>query len=165
MSWLDGQYWAGVSGVTAVVTLVLFVYDRKTEGGNLFRTFFKMAGFFALGAAYGPVLMVLAGMVGLALTAMGLGPLEGSVGDAGLVLSRIELGYWGFNPEMSPLEHQAGALGLWVGGLVFGMFGVIKGLAIDLDFDRLNKWYLVVPFYSVVSTVLIGIINGVGSSL
>jgi hypothetical protein len=163
MGWLGDQYWTGVSGVAAVVTLLLLFYDRKKEGG-LLRTFFKMAGFFVLGAAYAPVLMVAAGTIGQLLNALGFGPLEGAIGRAGLVLSGIEVGYWGFNPALSVLERQLSALGLWVGGTVFGMLGVMIGLTIDLDFDRLNKWFLVVPFYSVVFAALIGIINGVAWS-
>lgn len=165
MNLLGNAFWGGVSAIAALVTIAIMLYDRKTKRKNdIFRTFFKMAGFFVLGACYGPFIMVAAGTAASILSAMGVGPMRGHIGEVGLILSQFRLGYWGFNPEMSPLELQVGALALWLGGAAAGMMGVIKGMAIDLQFEKLNRTYLVIPFYSVVMAVLLAAINWVLNS-
>ncbi|MEA3050452.1 MAG: hypothetical protein QOG84_2288 [Sphingomonadales bacterium] len=162
---LSSAVWGGISGLTAVITLAIMLYDRKKRGSNdIMHTFFRMWGFFVLGALYAPLIMSVANLVADGLDMLGVGPLRGDAGEMLYRLGKLHLGPWRFNPHLNILQIQLGAMGLWVGGLFAGFFAVIFGYSISYDFRKLDKYWLIWPFFSVMFTIFVGIVNVVINS-
>jgi len=163
---LSSTVWGGISGLAAVVTLAIMIYDRKSRRhSDILRTAMQMCGFFVLGALHTPILMTVAFIIGDGLSWVGVEAVGGHLGEVALRLGLFRLGPWGFNLSQGIISLQLGALALWLGGLLAGMAGVVVGHSVNYDIKQLNRAWLIMPFFSIVFTILIAVINVVINSV
>jgi hypothetical protein len=163
---LEAPGWPGVSALIALIVLFLGLYDRMGKGtGPVIRTALGLAGFAAIGASYGVVLMAALMGLGNVLSLLGIVQLQGGLGDQLTMLSSVKVGYWGFfNPDDPPVIRQLGALGLWYGSLMIALVFALYGLSRDFDVRKINPVHLYIPFAVLILICWIGLINAVAMS-
>lgn len=161
--------WNGIAGIAAVLSLLLIVLDIRSSKfrnwassvGLLLKQFIRALAFSSYGLLYGVLGMVFMAPVSMFVNffAADNGRFPGSFGDILLALSKIRIFLWGFNPNLTILELQLGAFGLW-GGAVIGFFAMMRyGAVVNYDFSRISRYHHYLGFFVAFLIVFVGSLN------
>ncbi|GJL73282.1 MAG: hypothetical protein NMNS01_24810 [Nitrosomonas sp.] len=148
--------WNGIAGMAAVLSLLLIILDVRstkfrdwaTSIGILLKQFIKALAFSSYGLTYGLIGMVCTAPVSMFINffAADSGRFPGGFGDFLLALSEVRILMWGFNTELTTLDLQLGALGLW-GGAIIGFFAMMRfGASVNYNYSYISRYHHYLAF-------------------